>query len=133
MVKTNIERVLDLFALIQNIELHGVLGENVPLEWVSVEQIYRSMSSPKLPKDQLRDFVEFQTEQGMLDKRTGKEKETRQAKAEYSVSQEGKKYVEMYYNWDDPHFQKIKNMTSWAPKSAKKKSSQETEQKDNDV
>jgi len=132
LVKTNVERVLDLFSLIQNIELHGTLGENVPLEWVSVEQIYRSMSSPKLPKDQLRDFVEFQTEQGMLDKRTGKQKETRQAKAEYRVSQDGKRYVEMYYNWEDPHFQKIKNMTSWSPKSSKKKTS-ETEQKDNDA
>jgi len=125
LVKTNIERVLDLFAVIQNIEQHGTLGDDIPLEWVSVEQIYRSMPSPKLPKDQLRDFCEYQSEQGMLEKRTGKEKETRQAKAEYKVSRDGLHYIEMYHNWNDPHFQKIKNLTSWTPASKDKKTEKE--------
>lgn len=115
MVKTNVERILDLFAVIQNIEQHGTLGDDVPLEWVSVEQIYRFMPSPRLPKDQLRDFCEYQSEQGMLEKRTGKEKETRQAKAEYKVSFDGKRYIELYHNWADPNFQKIKNLTTWTP------------------
>jgi hypothetical protein len=122
-----VERILDLFAVIQNIEQHGTLGDDVPLEWVSVEQIYRTMPSPRLPKDQLRDFCEYQSEQGMLEKRTGKEKETRQAKAEYKVSFDGKRYIELYHNWTDPNFQKIKNLTTWTPGQKEKKSQNKQE------
>lgn len=113
MVKSDIQQVLDLFSVMQNIQMHGVVGEDAPLDWVSVEQIYREMPRPKMTKDKLRGFCEYQTEQGNLEKRTGKDKETRQAKAEYKVSKQGQKTIATYF---DPEFRNIKNLFSWKSK-----------------
>ena len=93
--------------------MHGVIGEDVPLEWVSVEQVYREMPNPKMTKDKLRYFCEYQYDLGNLEKRTGKEKETRQAKAEYRVSIGGQRTLAAY---SSPEFQNIKNMISWTHK-----------------
>lgn len=112
-VKSNIDQVLNLFSVMQNIQMHGVVGEDAPLEWVSVEQIYREMPRPKITKDKLRDFCEYQTKIENLKKRTGKDKETRQAKAEYKVSEQGQKTIATYF---DPEFRNVKNMFSWKPK-----------------
>lgn len=125
LAKPDIQRIFDLFAVMQNIELHGVIGDNVPLEWVNVEQIHREMPRPKLPKDQLRDFCEYQYEQGNLEKRTGKHQDIRQAKAEYKVSEQGKKTIAVFH---DPIFQKVKNMLDWT-QSNKNKKQEDDEQK----
>jgi len=98
--------------------MHGVVGENSPLEWVNLEQIYREMPSPKLTKDELRDFLEYQTELDNLEKRTGKDKDTRQAKAEYKVSRQGLKTIAIYF---DPTFQNVKNMITWRRTISKNK------------
>ena len=110
MVKSNIQQVLDLFIVMQNIQLHGGIRDDIPLDWVSVEQIYREMPHPKMTKDKIRDFCEYQTDLKNLDKRTGNEKDTRQAKAEYRVSEQGKRIIALYH---DPSFSQIKNMISW--------------------
>ena len=110
----------------QNIQRHGVIGDNMPLEWVSVEQIYREMPHPKLPKDKLRDFCEYQCTVGNLEKRTGKDKDTRQAKAEYTVSEQGKKTIALYH---ESIFQPIRDMISWRPKSTSK--NEEAKDKEN--
>jgi len=107
-VKSDIQQVLDLFSVMQNIQMHGVVGEDVPLEWVSVEQIYREMPHPKMTKDKLRYFCEYQYDIGNLEKRTGKEKDTRQAKAEYSVSIEGKNSLEKFLSIAQNVFPTIK-------------------------
>jgi len=116
-VKSDIDQILNLFSVMRNIQMHGTIGDNIPLEWVSVEQIYRAMPKPKMTKDKLRDFVEYQTEQGNLEKRTGRHKDTRQAKAEYSVSIQGLKTIASFF---DPNFQKIKNMIIWKPQTKTK-------------
>ena len=67
-----------------------------------------------MTKDKHRDFVEYQTEQGNLEKRPGKEKDTRQAKAEYRVSEQGQRTIASFF---EPNFQNIKNMITWKPKT----------------
>jgi len=119
LVKSDIQQVLGLFSVMQNIHMHGIIGDNFPLEWVSVEQIYREMPPPKMTKDKLRDFCEYQTEQGNLERRTGKDKEIRQAKAEYRVSQQGKRTIAVFF---DPTFANVKNMITWRHKTSKEKS-----------
>lgn len=116
-VKSDIDQVLNLFSVMQNIQMHGAIQENTYREWVSVEQIYWAMPKPKLQKDKLRDFCEYQAEQGNLKKRTGRDKFTRQAKAEYKVSEQGLKTIASYH---DPDFKNIKNMITWKPKTKMK-------------
>ena len=118
MVKSDIHQILELFSVMQNIQIHGIIGDDLPLEWVSVEQIYKEMPRPKKPKDQLRDFCEYQAEQGFLDKRTGRHKDTRQAKAEYRVSDHGKRTI---FAFSDSNFDNIRNMITWKPKTTKEK------------
>ena len=116
-VKSDPQLVLRLFSIMQNIHRHGTIGLDLPLEWVSVEQIYQTMPNPKKGKDFLRDFCESQTELGNLEKRTGRYKDTRQAKAEYTISEQGKKTIALFF---DPSFEHIKNMITWEPKYKEK-------------
>ena len=117
MVKSDIQLVMHLFSIMRNIQIHGIIGYNLPLEWVSVEQIYQTMPKPKKTKDILRDFCESQTKLGNLEKRTGKDKETRQAKAEYKVSEPAKRTIALF---SDPSFADIKNMITWKPQFKEK-------------
>jgi len=123
-VKSDIQQIFDLFHVIKNVKLHGVIGQDIPLDWVSVEKIYWAMPKPKMTKDKIRYFCEYQVQQGNLDKRTGKDKETRQAQAEYSLSEKGKRTIAAY---DSTEFSEIKKMILWTHKNLKQDKRSETE------
>ena len=46
----DIEQIIRLFSIIQNIQVHGTIGDDVKREWVSVEQIYQKMPQKKIKK-----------------------------------------------------------------------------------
>ena len=106
---------------IQNIHIKGVIGpygEAEPQkEWVTVEDILRNMPRPKLKKPEIRDFCEYQTERGNLEKRVGKDKFVRQAGAEYKVSIEGLKLLAVFRG---DEFKNIRDMYSWSRQMIKK-------------
>ena len=130
MVIPDIQLVMHLFSVMQNIQKYGVIQDNpIPLEWVSVEQIYQGMPKPKKGKDVLRDFCEYQTKLGNLEKRTGRYKDTRQAKAEYTVSDQGKRTIALYF---DPSFETIKNMITWKPEYKEKTKDRSEENTNNE-
>ena len=111
MVIPDLQQITRIFLLIQNIHLHGFIHENIPKEWVTVEDLYRKIERPKLPKDELRDFCEYQASLGNLEKRTGRDKEVRQASAEYKVSEKGLGILAVY---NSTKFEDIKNMFTWS-------------------
>ena len=70
----------------------------------------------KLKKPEIRDFCEFQTKRGNLEKRVGKDKFVRQAEAEYKVSREGLKILAVFQGEE---FQNIRSMYGWNRSMAK--------------
>jgi len=113
LAKPDIEKVLDLFAVVQNIHLHGTINDDIPIEWVNVEQIYFQMPKPKMPKDQLRNFCEYQVSLNNLEKGTKADKETRQSKEVYRISEIGKRVL---YSYRSQEYKAIKDMISWNTK-----------------
>ena len=120
MVRQDIHTIEVLFSTIQSIHIKGVVGvygeEGAPKEWVTVEDIVRGMPRPKLKKPEIRDFCEFQTKRGNLEKRVGKDKFVRQAGAEYQVSRGGLKILAVFQGEE---FQNIRNMYGWSRQMAK--------------
>ena len=120
MVRQDIHTIEILFATIKGIHIKGVVGiygeEGAPKEWVTVEDIVRGMPRPKLRQSVIRDFCEFQTKIGNLEKRVGKDKFVRQAEAEYKVSREGLKILAVFQG---DEFQNIRNMYGWSRQMAK--------------
>jgi len=111
LVISDIGQVLRLFELIQNIHLHGIIGDNVPKEWVNQEDVHRAMPSPKLRKNEIRDFLDYQAELGNLEKNDKKgDFDVRQSKAEYKVSRLGHATISAY---NSPEFQNVKNLIKW--------------------
>ena len=120
LVQHDIQKIVTLFATIQNIHIKGVVGvygeEGAAKEWVTVEDIVRAMPRPKLKKPEIRDFCEYQAERGNLEKRVGKDKFVRQAEAEYKGSREGLKILAVFQGEE---FQNIRNMYGWSRHTAK--------------
>ena len=120
LVQHDIQKIVTLFATIQNIHIKGVVGvyggEGAPKEWVTVEDIVRALPRPKLKKPEIRNFCEYQAKRGNLEKRVGKDKFVRQAEAEYRVSREGLKILAVFQG---DEFQNIRNMYGWSRQMAK--------------
>ena len=121
MVRHDIHIIEILFATIQSIHVKGVIGpygeEGASKEWITVEDILRGMPRPKLKKPEIRDFCEYQTKLGNLEKRVGKDKFVRQAGAEYKVSREGLKLIAVFQGND---LKNIRDMYGWSRQMTKK-------------
>jgi len=120
LVQHDIQKIVTLFATIQNIHIKGVVGvygeEGAAKEWVTVEDIVRAMPRPKLKKPEIRDFCEYQAERGNLEKRVGKDKFVRQAQAEYKVSRKGLGVLAVFKG---DSFQDVRSMFGWNRSMAK--------------
>jgi hypothetical protein len=122
MGRSDIDTIQTLFLTIQNIHLKGVIGTygeaGAKKEWVTVTDILRNMPRPKLKQPEIRNFCEYQSSRGNLVKQIGKDTHVRQAEAEYKMSNNGLKILQIYHG---DEFSQTRDMMSWSRQQTKEK------------